>query len=114
MKQINKCGFQGDVAFRKIEKLPDGAKLLMATDGKHIAGHSETGHHHTVDATGCKMYQGSDPMVCYLVSELALLEVNHERSYDTHETVGLCGEGSVWEVVQQRESSPEGWRRVAD
>jgi len=53
-------------------------------------------------------------MVCYLVSELDVLHAVHERSFDTHETVGLCGLGAIWEVVQQREGAPEGWRRVAD
>jgi len=56
MKQITKCGFQGDVAFRRIDKLPGGAKAAKEDGGRLIVGHSETGHHHIVDAAGAKMY----------------------------------------------------------
>lgn len=115
MKTIKTVGFQGDVCFRRVKSVPDGFSE-KAHDGTIVAAHSETGHHHTIDATGVKLFEGNDPLRCYLMMEsVEHCDVVHRRSFDTHETMRLGGGiGSIFEVVRQREYTPEGWRRAAD
>lgn len=115
MKEISKCGAQGDCIFRRVDMVPSGFAPQLRK-GPIICAHSETGHHHAIDATGIVQYVSPDPLKCYLVFETAeSADVVHHRSYDTHETVRLLGGiGSVWEVRRQREWAPEGWRRVED
>jgi hypothetical protein len=111
MKTIEKCAAQGDVLFRRVEKLPNGLKLLEG--GKRvIVAHSETGHHHVAIGDRVRLYGTTDPMICYLVAESAYADVVHERSFDTHETIRFPA--GVYEIRRQREWAPEGWRRVED
>jgi len=116
MKTVKKMAAQGDVLVRRIDKLPQGVTEQAPDNGALVVAHSETGHHHAVDATGCKLYQGSDPLVAYLMVEsVDFADLVHHRTFDTHETLRLCAPpGSIWEVRRQREEAPEGWRRVLD
>lgn len=115
MKNIERMGAQGDVVFRRIDKLPETAKR-NERKGPLIVAHSETGHHHAIADDGVVLFDGGDPLRCYLMFEsVERADVVHHRSYDTHETVSLGGGvGAVWEVIRQREWAPEGWRRVED
>lgn len=111
MKTIEKIGAQGDVLFM-LATLPVDAKPLAPTDGKHVVAHSETGHHHWIQADGrVEMFSGPDPFTCYL-RVAGFADVQHARPFDTHETMRL-GEGT-WCVRRQREYTPEGYRRVED
>ena len=78
--------FQGDVMFRRIERLPSNATLQKGTE--HVVAHSETGHHHV--SLGGAYYTTPDPFVAYLVTAAPV------------------------EIRRQREHTPEGWRRVED
>jgi hypothetical protein len=115
MIKVKKIAAQGDVLFRRIDKLPDGLVESRAK-GALVVAHSETGHHHSIDTQGVRLLEKSerDPMICYLALDGAFAEVVHHRPHDTHETLCLLGKGSVWEVRRQREWSPEGLRRVED
>jgi len=104
---------QGDVLVTRIDKLPDGLKEMTPEDGQFIVGHSETGHHHVVvaDRPTTKVYHGNEPLLMFLnVKEPVLLR--HERSFDTHKALKI--EPGTYEIRNQREHTPEGWRRVAD
>jgi hypothetical protein len=116
MKTASKMAAQGDVAFIRVAKLPDGLVEVPRDNGRLIVTHSETGHHHAIDSMHARMFADpKDPLVCYLVNECDAVDVVHHRSWDTHETVRLLGEhGAVWQVRRQREWTPEGWRRVLD
>lgn len=104
--------FQGDIMFQVIDEIPATAVEQKAQGKKHIVAHSETGHHHTVDAEGVVFYEGgSDPLTCYLYAECPM-EIIHERPWDTHAPVTLPP--GKYLGKRQRESAPEGWRRVAD
>lgn len=113
MKTIKKVGAQGDVFFQRVDAIPDEAKPKQATEGRHIVAHSETGHHHTIQADGVVLYEGpADPFTCYLRVDGAFADVVHQRPSDTHETLRL-GPGT-WQVRRQREYVPEGFRLVQD
>jgi hypothetical protein len=119
MREIQNMAAQGDCIFRRVDRLPKEAKEIPRK-GPIIVAHSETGHHHAVDALFVKQYDApGSSLVSYLVFEDGLqgggADVVHHRPWDTHETLRLLGNpGTVWEVRRQREWSPEGWRRVED
>jgi hypothetical protein len=50
-----------------------------------------------------------------MMESVEYCDVVHQRGFDTHESMRLGGGiGSIFEVVRQREYTPEGWRRAAD
>lgn len=115
MIEIKKIAAQGDVLFRKVKKVPAAFKAQPASARVTVA-HSETGHDHAIDSMGVVHYvDPANPMVCYLqLDTVSHADVMHHRPWDTHETLRLLGEKSIWEVRRQREHTPEGWRRVED
>ena len=114
MKTFEKCCAQGDILIRRIDKLPKDVIKAKSENGKFIVAHSETGHHHSVtEHAGVQYYTTKDPMVAYLsVIEDVEAKLEHERTFDTHESILL--KGGTYEIRRQREYTPEGWRRVED
>lgn len=113
--KVTEIAAQGDVLFRRVKAVPKGFEPEPAS-ARTIVGHSETGHHHSVDVAGVRLHVGRDPLVAYLQLEtVSSAEVVHHRDWDTHETLRLMGGvGSIWEIRRQREYTPTGWQRVAD
>jgi len=116
MKTIERMGAQGDVMFRRVATVPVGFEVATRDSPRVIVAHSETGHHHAIDDTGVVHYVSRDPLISYLrLESVDHADVVHHRPHDTHETVRLCGGvGAVWQIIRQREYTPEGWRRVED
>lgn len=102
---------QGELFLVRVNSIPKNAKKAKAVDGKFICGHSETGHHHVVDAKSAVMYDTDDAMVSYLNVEKET-KLTHERGFDTHQPLTLLP--GVYKIQRQREFTPEGWRAVAD
>lgn len=110
---VSEQAAQGDVLFRRIAELPVGAtKEVPREKGLLIVTHSETGHHHAVEAPDARLIEGKSALIAYLVVDGAYAEVVHHRPYDTHAPLTLPK--GIWEVRRQREHTPEGWRRVED
>ncbi len=104
--------FQGDLCIRRIAALPPGLTPMRAEGGVFILAHSETGHHHVVQERAARVFiDQTNAFIAYLQA-LAPTELEHLRSFDTHEPLLL--EPGVYEVRRQREHVPEGWRRAAD
>lgn len=112
MKTIKKIAAQGDVLFKRIDKLPGGLIAAKPENGKYIVAHSETGHNHTVlERSAQLLIDQTNEFIAYLkVDEGAVLE--HERSFDTHESIKF--EPGIYEVRRQREHTPQGYRRAQD
>lgn len=112
MKSFKNQARQGDVLFCRIDALPESAKLVPSSDGRHIVAHSETGHHHVIDDPRVQMYlEEGNPFVGYLtVEDIAFIE--HLRDFDTHETLEITP--GTYKIIRQRERAPEGYRRAAD
>lgn len=103
---------QGDCFIIPVEEIPSNAVEAKAENSKLIVAHSETGHHHALSAEGATLYSvPGNPMVSYL-SVAAESDLEHERSFDTHETLRLPR--GNYQILRQREGAPEGWRQVAD
>lgn len=107
----NVCA-QGDVYIRRIDKLPEGVVEVSPENGVVIVTHSETGHHHVMEATKVKMYKlPNSIMDCLLVVEDPCA-LEHLRHFDTHEPIMF--DKGTYHVHRQREYTPEGFRRVQD
>ncbi|MDX2253311.1 MAG: hypothetical protein NW202_13580 [Nitrospira sp.] len=104
--------FQGDIVIVEVPSIPSTATRKEPENGRHIVAHSETGHHHFVNAADAVHFQAEDPNVCYL-QMLTDSPVVHDRAWDTHAPQMLDG-GKCYIGIRQVEKSPEGWRRVAD
>lgn len=117
MKTFQDQAAQGDLLIRRIEALPQGVMPMLTESGAYIIAHSETGHHHVVEARSSVVaYTSADPMVSYLqvieATDATEALLKHLRDYDTHETISI--KPGIYELRRQREYTPEGWRRVED
>ena len=121
MTKIFKNGaFQGDFAIRRIEKLPADVVPVEPENGKYVIAHSETGHHHLITTQRVKAFRPKKPDIYTLFLQIdeplageTLPEIEHLRSFDTHESI-RPESGGIFEIKRQREHTPEGWRRAAD
>lgn len=107
---------QGDLWMRYVEALPTGVTAAQPESGNLIVGHSETGHHHVIDADCAVMYEHAKPLPdevleCFVVIGKET-ELRHLRSFDTHEPYALPP--GILQVRRQREYVPEGFRRAQD
>lgn len=118
--EATKCAAQGDGLFRRVEAIPAGftpTKPDTSLAGKpaHAVLHSETGHHHAIDASDVIRYEGPDAGVCYLQLASDSATVTHLRAHDTHGSLKLLGgAGAIWEVRRQREWDGAAERRAQD
>ena len=114
MRVFQNQAAQGDLLVMRVEALPSAAIRVPAEHGQVIVGHSETGHHHVMDAEKVAMYRLPEEIYeCFLViAEPA--ELCHLRSHDTHESIQFAP--GTYRVRRQRERAhiPEGWRQARD
>lgn len=105
--------FQGDVLLVPVDLVPDNQEIDQPLDGKFIVTHSETGHHHTVDAEKSILTKATreNPFICYL-SCLETVDLVHHRSFDTHQTIELPP--GNYRVHRQVVYTPQGLRKVQD
>jgi len=113
---FNNCAAQGDLMITRVQEIPTDAVLKEPENDVHIVAHSETGHHHVVEAGPVEYFWASNDgdfegQVAYLkVNEPVVLR--HLRSFDTHEPIQISP--GIFRLNQQREYTPEGFRRAAD
>ena len=113
MKTFKNMAAQGDLLLRKIDKLPEGLKTAPVENGKYVVAHSETGHHHTVlERNAQLLIDETNEFIAYLKVDKEAALIEHERSFDTHETIKVPP--GIYEVRRQREYTPEGYRRAQD
>lgn len=117
LKTFTTIAAQGDLLIRRIEKLPEGLKVGAIEQGQYIVAHSETGHHHVIEARpNVRVMDSGDPFVSYLevmeATDQTETLLEHLRSFDTHETISILP--GIYEIRRQREYVPEGWRKVED
>ncbi len=103
--------FQGELAFVRVDSIPQDAKQAKDL----IVGHSETGHHHVFQANPSVFrYTTADELVQYLdikpSTKPAVLQ--HLREDHTHEAFTFPP--GTYKVLNQRESTPLGWRKALD
>jgi len=109
---------QGEVNIRRIEQVPKGTPLgkMQPENGRYILGHSESGHHHVIDAAGATVMEQPGAPAGMRVLYALLDEPNalKQDAASPHEEIAL--EPGLYEVRISREYNPfaEQARRVAD
>ncbi len=113
MKVFNKICAQGEAMFIKGDfSIPKGAEKISPENGNCVIAHSETGHHHVMNAEFATLYKLPDSILeCLLVVEKETT-LEHLRPHDTHESI-LFSPGT-YKVRYGREYTPQGWRRSED
>ena len=113
MKTFENCCAQGDVYIKRIDKLPRGAAPVeQEKDGRYVLAHSETGHHHVMEAEHVTVHRLPDSIMDLFVTVKRPTTLTHLRPHDTHEPI-LFDKG-VYHVRRQREYTLEGWRVAQD
>lgn len=112
MKTFENICAQGDVLIRRVETIPGNATRVAPEGGRLIVTHSETGHHHVMEADRVEMFQDPDNFLIAWIKVNRPAKLEHMRPHDTHEAIKF-GKG-IYEIRRQREYVPEGFRRVAD
>lgn len=109
MKTFENVAAQGEISIRRIGALPSGLVPRNPVNGQHIIGHSETGHHHTMAAGGVDVldrpdFSNSEGFARFYLTVAEPREMEHERPYDTHESL-LLAPGN-YEITINREYDP--------
>jgi hypothetical protein len=110
----NEYTAQGDLNLYKIDRLPPTAKEVQS-GGRIVLAHSETGHHHAIDAHGRDVVMlrcEQEPLICYLQVNSDYADVVHHRVDDRHATHRLMR--GLWAAGRQVEYQPDGYRMVID
>lgn len=83
---------QGDVLFRPIEELPQGA-VIVARD-RCVVAHGESGHSHVVESPGARLAQYNNVLYLDLPEVAAPIHEEHHK-FDL--------EPGVWEIGRVQE-----------
>src|SRR5262245_53238959 len=98
--KIQSQAAQGDVLFRRVEKIPTDTPEQKRNKGQPVVvAHSETGHDHVIKAERVRIFGAESSLIAYLQIEESHADVIHLRPFDTHAPVRL-GKG-IWEVRRQ-------------
>lgn len=116
MRTFQNTAAQGDVYFRRISDLPDGAIEEKSNSKEIVVCHSETGHSHVMergpsDQPAVQMYNGDNPLMSWIKVNRPT-SLDHKRVHHTHESIMF--QPGIYEIRRQQESAPEGWRQVQD
>lgn len=112
-KITERPSFQGDLMIRRIGVIPASAIRSAPESGYHILAHSESGHNHVIDGDAADRFIDETNQFISYLRALSDSEIKHLRDFDTHEPLQVEA-GFLYEVRNQREYTPEGWRRAAD
>ena len=116
MKTFTRMAAQGDFIIMRINDIPTDVERIEPENGVYVVAHSETGHNHVMEMDRVEAFKPAgvkevDLYQMFLNVE-APTEINHLRSFDTHETL-LVPPGK-YEIRRQREYVAEGFRRAQD
>lgn len=118
MKILETLGAQGEIRIFRIDAIPENAKPLKRESGKFIIGHSETGHHHVLEAERVQVFEATEAPQGMRVL-YALLDspgsLEHLRGHDTHAPHAFnTGDKIMFRTDREYDPYAELARRVAD
>lgn len=113
MKIFNKMAAQGDFVITKIDALPEGLKEVAPEKGRFVIAHSETGHHHVMEATKVTAFEKQDKDIFTMFLQVdAPSPIEHLRHSHTHE--GIMVQPGIYKISRQRQATPTGWMKAQD
>lgn len=101
---------QGDVLIRKIKSLPKAAKDVTPKDRVVLAYGEVTGHAHAIAPGEAREFSMTDAAN----ATRRFLSVVREATVQHEEHAAIPLPPGVYEIVQQREHTPDAIRNVAD
>lgn len=108
---ITTLGAHGEITLIRVETLPKHFESISPVNGEFIVAHSETGHHHVLEADGVE-YMPEDAMTAWVRIQKEV-SLKHKRSHDTHRTLTI--KPGMYRINHAREEDILGEiRRVAD
>lgn len=117
MKIIETLGAQGEIRMFRIDKIPEGVSPLAKERGQYIIGHSETGHHHVLEAKRVNAFEAETApqgmRVLYALLETPG-ELKHLRQFDTHAPHTFEPGAYMFRTDREYDPYAELARRVAD
>ena len=103
MLHFEKIAAQGELTITKLSRAPKKAgEPVTPINGKLIVGHSETGHHHVVDAD-CATLTRIDQFTA-LLNVIKPTKIDHLREFNTHPSIAL--QPGMYEFRTGREFDP--------
>lgn len=97
---------QGDVLLKRVKSIPDGAKPVQRESGRIVLAYGEaTGHAHAVM---------DEDVQLLIAGDHRFLEVKSPATLRHEEHGAVAIPSGKFEVIRQREYSPEEIRNVAD
>ena len=113
---------QGDLLIQRVDSFPENLEKVDPENGQFIVAHSETGHHHVVEAerpndageteTVTELYRLPEEIYELFLDVKAPVNLTHKREFDTHAPLQI--EPGKYRIRRQREHTPQGMRQVAD
>jgi hypothetical protein len=117
MKIIETLGAQGEIRAFRIDRIPEDAVPVEPENGRYIIGHSETGHHHVLEAERVALFEAKNAPAGMRIL-YALLdspgELKHLRPYDTHAPHSFAPGAYMFRTDREFDHYAELARRVAD
>ena len=101
---------QGDVLVVPVSELPVGLEPVARENGRVVLAHGEvTGHAHAIRSEKAALFRDPKLMAVFMyVSGDAPVALEH----DEHDTISLPA--GNYQVIRQREYTPQAIRNVAD
>lgn len=112
MKSFKMQAAQGDFLITRIGELPVSAEPVQADQGVTVIAHSETGHHHVIDAEAATLYRLPEALYETFLVVDRTAAIQHRRAWDTHEALEV--RPGIYRINRQREYVAEGFRLAAD
>ena len=117
MKVLQTLGAQGEIRAYRIDEIPAGARPLARDHGQFVIGHSETGHHHVLEAERVEVFEADTApegmRVLYALLETPG-ELRHLREFDTHAPQAFAPGAYMFRTDREFDHYAELARRSAD
>ena len=117
MKILETLGAQGEIRAYRIDKIPGDVKPLAMDNGQFVIGHSETGHHHVLEADRVEVFEANTApegmRVLYALLETPG-ELKHLRGFDTHAPQAFAPGAYMFRTDREFDPYAELARRSAD
>lgn len=94
-KIVKNRGQQGDIIMRRLSKMPQGERKLVAR-GRCVVAHGESGHSHVVEQDDAELIEIGGKM-------LLVLETAADMKHEEHRAETYAP--GIWEIGQVREKN---------
>lgn len=100
---------QGDVLIIPVKSIPKKLEPVERENGRIVLAHGEvTGHAHAIKNKGAALFRDPKLMAVFMTVNGDAVMLEH----DEHDTIVIPP--GIYQVIRQREYSPEAIRNVAD